>query len=206
MMRTWLGTLLLLAACATHAAGLEGKPAPLVELESSDGEARTLAAIAAQKPAVVVFWASWCPYCKALLPELAKLQRQYGDRVAIVAINVWEEKQADARAYIDANAFPFTWLMKGSKTAKAWKVKGTPGLFLVGQGGVVRYDRMARPIKVAPSPGPPAAGGPSGPEKSALRWLADLRAALDAELARTGAPAAQTDGVPVAAASRGATR
>src|SRR5688572_4241606 len=131
MIRTWLSTLLLFAASATHAAGLEGKAAPLVELAASDGTPRTLAAIAAEKPTVVVFWASWCPYCKALLPELAKLQRQYGDRVAIVAVNVWEEKQADARAYMEANAFPFVWLMKGSKTAKAWKVKGTPGLFLV---------------------------------------------------------------------------
>ena len=206
MIRAWLSTLLFVAAFATHAAGLEGKPAPLVELAASDGTPRTLAAIASEKPTVVVFWASWCPYCKALLPELAKLRQQYGDRVEIVAVNVWEEKQADARAYIDANAFPFVWLMKGSKTAKAWKVKGTPGLFLVAQGGEVRYDRMSRPIKVAPSPAPAAAGGPSGPEKSALRWMADLRAALDAELARPHAGTAHADGVSVAASSRGATR
>jgi cytochrome c biogenesis protein CcmG, thiol:disulfide interchange protein DsbE len=197
MIRAWLSTLLFVFVSAAHAAaGLEGKPAPLVELAARDGTPRTLAEIAAERPTVVVFWASWCPYCKALLPELAKLSRAYDGRVAIVAVNVWEEQQADAHAYMDANAFPFTWLMKGSKTAKAWKVKGTPGLFLVAKGGVVRYDRMSRPIKAAPPAAPAAPGGPSGPEKSALRWLADLRAALDAELAR---PVAQAEGVSVGA-------
>ncbi|HVF34735.1 MAG TPA: TlpA disulfide reductase family protein [Candidatus Saccharimonadia bacterium] len=167
------------------AAGLEGKPAPLIELKARDGTAHTLEAITAERPAVVVFWASWCPYCKALLPELAKLVAAYGDdRVAVVAINVWEESKDDAHAYIDGNPHPFTWLMRGNKTAKAWKVKGTPGLFLVGRGGTVRYDRTARPLKADPAaastPGPAA----SGPAKSALRWMSVLREELDAELAR----------------------
>ena len=172
-----------LAAPPVGAAGLEGKPAPLVELSSPDKVAHTLAAITAERPAIVVYWASWCPYCKALLPELAKLVAKYGkDRVAVVAINVWEESKDDALAYMDANAFPFTWLMRGNKTAKAWKVKGTPGLFLVGRGGVVRYDRTARPLKASTEP---AVAGASGPAKSAARWLVDLRSELDAELARS---------------------
>ncbi|HET9485528.1 MAG TPA: TlpA disulfide reductase family protein [Xanthomonadales bacterium] len=180
--------LLLLFVGATHAAraaGLEGKPAPLIELSTRDGTAHTLAAITAQRPAIVVFWASWCPYCKALLPELAKLVGEYGaDRVAVVAINVWEESKDDAHAYMDANAFPFTWLMRGNKTAKPWKVKGTPGLFLVGRDGVVRYDRAARPLMPSAEP-PPAGAAASGPAKSAMRWITELRRELDVELART---------------------
>ncbi len=183
-MRAVLCTLLLVIASAAGAAGLEGKPAPVVELNARDGTAHALAAIAADKPVVVVFWASWCPYCKALLPELAKrvAARGGGERIAVVAINVFEEAQADARAYIDANPFPFVWLMKGSKTAKSWKVRGTPGLFLVGRGGVVRYDRAARPLKPEATAQP--VGTATSPAKTAMRWLAELERELDAELAR----------------------
>jgi thiol-disulfide isomerase/thioredoxin len=184
MFRILLAVLLIvpLASVPARAAGLEGKPAPLVELSTPDKVQRTLEQITTDRPAVVVFWASWCPYCKALLPQLAKLVADYGEeRVAVVAINVWEESKDDALAYIGANAFPFVWLMRGNKTAKAWKVKGTPGLFLVGRGGVVRYDRTARPLKASAEP---QLAGPSGPAKSAARWMTDLRAELDAELAR----------------------
>ena len=188
MLRALLATLLAAAAALptfAAAAGFEGKPAPAIELKTRDGTVHTLEAITAERPAVVVFWASWCPYCKALLPELAKLVAEYGDdRIAVLAINVWEESKDDAHAYIDANAHPFVWLMRGNKTAKTWKVKGTPGLFLVGRGGIVRYDRTARPLKAdsaaTPAPGPAA----SGAAKSAMRWIAVLREELDAELGR----------------------
>lgn len=176
------GLLLALAAGASLAAGLEGKAAPEIELASATGEPRTLASIVAERPAVVVFWASWCPYCQALLPELAALAERYGDRIEIVAVNVFEEKQADARAYLAAHPYPFVWLMKGTKTSKSWKVKGTPGLFLVGRGGLVRYDRAARPLRAGTAPAPTI--GPGSAARSAQRWLADLRAEIEAELAR----------------------
>ena len=176
------GLLLALAAGASPAAGLEGKAAPAIELLDAGGAPRTLAAIVAERPAVVVFWASWCPYCQALLPELAALAEAYGGRVEIVAVNVFEEKQADARAYMAAHEYPFAWLMKGTKASKAWKVKGTPGLYLVGRGGVVRYDRAARPFRAGSEPGPTI--GPGSAARSARRWLADLRAEIEAELAR----------------------
>jgi len=182
---TALCLLALLGAAPARGAGLEGKASPLIELSARDGAAHTLAAIAAERPTVVVFWASWCPYCKALLPELANLVAEYGEeRLAVVAINVWEESKDDAAAYIDANAHPFVWLMRGNKTAKAWKVKGTPGLFLVGRGGTVRYDRTARPLKPEPAAAAAAGAAASGPAKSARRWIAELRGEIDAELAR----------------------
>ncbi|KZN60348.1 TlpA disulfide reductase family protein [Pseudoalteromonas luteoviolacea] len=43
-------------------------------------------------PTVVTFWASWCPYCKKILPLLEGLQRKLGtDKIRIIVVNTREE-------------------------------------------------------------------------------------------------------------------
>lgn len=44
--------------------------------------------IAGQKPAVLVFWASWCAPCIAEAPHLVRLHGQYGERVEFVSVVV----------------------------------------------------------------------------------------------------------------------
>src|SRR3546814_9228256 len=33
----------------------------------------------AGRPTVVLFWATWCPYCKALMPHLQSMLDEYGN-------------------------------------------------------------------------------------------------------------------------------
>lgn len=50
---------------------------------------------------VVVFVASWCPHCRAVVPELNRLQRAHaGQDVAIMAVT--HEPPADAREFVEA--------------------------------------------------------------------------------------------------------
>lgn len=49
---------------------LEGKPAPRLEGYS----------IPAGKPALLFFWAHWCPDCKNMAPVLARLRSEYGPK------------------------------------------------------------------------------------------------------------------------------
>lgn len=39
---------------------------------------------------VVEFWATWCGPCRATIPHLTKLQKQYGDKVIFIGVSVWE--------------------------------------------------------------------------------------------------------------------
>ncbi len=95
-MRTLLLTALLtLAACSTGGtdAGVgirEGQLAPSFSALTVDGKATTLEDLAG-KPAVLVFWASWCGPCRAEMPHVNELVRDYGDRITVLGINMGED-------------------------------------------------------------------------------------------------------------------
>jgi thiol-disulfide isomerase/thioredoxin len=39
---------------------------------------------------VVEFWATWCGPCRATIPHLSKLQKQYGNKVTFIGVSVFE--------------------------------------------------------------------------------------------------------------------
>ena len=85
------------------------------------------------KPALVVFWAAWCPSCKNCLPILSKFQHVVGeDRVTVVGICVdrvqgWDRGSSEKaeRLVRDTLIFPNVW--SDLRTTQAWgKPKGVP--------------------------------------------------------------------------------
>lgn len=76
-----------------------GGPAPAFTLSSTDGSQVGLASLRG-KPAVVNFWATYCPPCRA---EMPLLQKRVGSLpgVQLVLVNEGESRQA-ARDYLDA--------------------------------------------------------------------------------------------------------
>lgn len=189
-MLSLLLTALMLSSPVVHAAGMEGQPAPALSLPGPDGNPHTLVELAAGKPTVVLFWASWCPYCKALMPHLQSMLDQYGsNRIEVVAIDLWEDGADDWKPVIDDAGYDFRVLLKGDAVAPAWQVRGTPGLFLLDAKGRVVFDRNAR--QFAPSrrnvAGITAAqGNGAKAARIAPLWAAELRKEIDALLAKGG--------------------
>ena len=96
-----------------------------------------------QRPALLLFWATWCPYCKALMPYLQKVYDAAGrDRLDVYAID-FKDEDGDPVAELRERGNTFTLVRDGDAIAGLYGVKGTPGLFLVDRNGMIVYKRIS---------------------------------------------------------------
>ncbi len=160
--------ILCLLPLALPAAGA-GDRAPTFTLADPDGVAIEFPAAAGSSPSVLLFWATWCPYCKAVMPYLDGIARRYADRdVTIFAVNIKED--GDPRAFAADSGYLFRWLLDGDAVAESYGVRYTPGILVVDGGGTIVYRRESTDM-------PPG-------RKVAEYWAERIEAALDLSLAR----------------------
>ena len=159
----------------------EARIAPDWTLRSASGESVTLTEVAARQPVIVLFWATWCPYCKALMPHIQSIRFEYGDQIEILAVHFRDDK-GDPVAFIEAAGYEFTLLPDGDEVARLNGVWGTPGLLIIDRERTIRYDLYRLP-KIGLS----AAGeSPTHATRAAFLapyWAAELRKSLDVVLA-----------------------
>jgi len=74
--------------------------APDFTVYTTDGEAVTLHE-SFGKPLVVNFWATWCPPCKAEMPDFDELYKEYGDRVDFMMVNLTDGNRDTVAAVKD---------------------------------------------------------------------------------------------------------
>lgn len=53
-----------------------------------------------EKPLIINLWAAWCTFCRKELPDFAAAQKEFGDKVVIIAINRLETGEI-AKRYSD---------------------------------------------------------------------------------------------------------
>lgn len=118
------------------------------------------------KPAVILFWATWCPYCKAFMPRAAEIQAEYEDAgVQIIGLNHKERGYGDPAAYAKSLGFPMVAIANADAIGDAWSIDFIPGLLIVDGEGNVVYRRRSTDL-------------PAGKKVSEI-WASELRAVLD---------------------------
>jgi len=160
----------------------EARKAPDWTLQSASGETVTLSEVAAAQPVIVLFWATWCPYCKALMPHLQSIRLEYGDEIRVLAIHFRDDK-GDPVAFIENAGYDFTLLPDGDEIAELNGVWGTPGLMIIDRDRTVRYNLYKLPqLDLS------AAGESPAHSKRATHlapyWAAELRKSLDLVLSQ----------------------
>jgi thiol-disulfide isomerase/thioredoxin len=96
------------------------------------------------KPAVLVFWATWCPYCKAFMPYVKEIQAEYEKHgVQIISFNALERGIGDPKAYADSLDFPFIAIAEADGIAEDYNVKFIPGLLIANGDGTIAYRRKS---------------------------------------------------------------
>lgn len=94
-----------------------------------------------QRPAILLFWATWCPYCKALMPHLQAVHDTAGKQhLDVYAIDIKDD--GDPVAELRERGQSFTLVRDGDPIADQYGVKGTPSLLLVDRDGNVIYKRV----------------------------------------------------------------
>lgn len=93
----------------------------------------------AERPLVVLFWATWCPYCKALMPHLQSIKLEYGENVDIVAIHFRADK-SDPADYVANMGYEFLLLPNGEPIAEIYGIWGTPGVLIIDKDRRIKFD------------------------------------------------------------------
>ncbi len=73
------------------------------------------------------------------MPELQRIQADYGDNVRIVAVH-FRDDNGDAVAFMQKNDYDFTLLTNGEPVARLNQVWGTPGVLIVDEKLNLHFD------------------------------------------------------------------
>ena len=139
---TWhaLGWLFACAVFPSQAAADASAMAPDWTLTTSAGTLINFHTDARDAPAVMFFWASWCPHCRTALPIMEALYQEFTGRgVRFYALDVWED--GDAVAYFRDHHCRLPLLLAADLVAEEYAIDGTPA--------IVVSDRHRRVYKLA---------------------------------------------------------
>lgn len=112
-------------------------------LVAADGESVRLQDVVSARTTILLFWATWCPYCKALMPHLQSMQLEYGDKIQVLAINFRDD--GDPVTFMKDNGYDFTLLLDGESVAELYGIWATPGVLIVDGDREIRFDLRALP-------------------------------------------------------------
>lgn len=84
------------------------------------------------KPVILHFWATWCPYCKKVQPKLVELQKKYQQQdVELIAISFNEDEGALPQDVLTQRGYSFSTAVHGDRIAQLYGVRGTPTTFFL---------------------------------------------------------------------------
>ncbi len=134
-----LAFLLLVAAGPSPWEGdkLIGQKAPDFVLKDVTGKAVSLSAIKG-KAVLVNFWATWCPPCRAEMPTLNRLYKEYRNKgLAVVAVST-DRKLEYVTDFLEKHPVDFPVLMDSdSRTSRQFGVFSMPTSFLLDRNGFI---------------------------------------------------------------------
>ena len=132
-------------AAATSASAQIGIPvgtdAPAAAVHKLDGTKTDLSQYIGKSPVVLEFWATWCPVCKELEPQMLDLAKRYGPQVKFlgVAVSV-NESPRRVKLYAEKYNYPYELVFDTDGNAvTAYDVPATSYIVVIDKSGKVVY-------------------------------------------------------------------
>lgn len=159
-------------------AAAENRPAPAFTLADDAGRAVSLPE-RHDGVDIYYFWATWCPFCIEIKPELDAIKRDHPGKVRVFAIN-FRETENDPAAYLAGTGYDFKLLLDGESIAEDYGAWVLPGIFVVDGTGHIRFNLYDNPM-----PNPPGYEALDSAERAKIRapwWGARIREAVESAL------------------------
>jgi len=101
---------------------------------------------------ILNFWATWCPPCKAEMPDLQKVYLQFQGRgLVVIGINrTDQENYSEVPDFIQANEITFPVLLDPTgEIAKKYNVSALPTTFFIQPDGIINKVIIGGPLPQA---------------------------------------------------------
>ncbi|MBV8491089.1 MAG: TlpA family protein disulfide reductase [Candidatus Eremiobacteraeota bacterium] len=117
--------------------GLAGVSAPVFQLRDDTGAGVSLDRYRG-RVVLMNLWATWCPPCRAEMPDLQRLYEAYRSHgLVVVGVNEGESPQR-ARAFASSLGIRFPiWIDERQQYGRVYAALGMPTTVIVGRDGVV---------------------------------------------------------------------
>lgn len=93
---------------------------------------------------IINFWASWCPPCKAEMPDFQRFYEDYGEEIQIIMVNMSHSEASlyDGQAYIidHGYTFPIVLDLDGS-ISRAFDIQSIPTTIILDKDGAIWIRR-----------------------------------------------------------------
>ena len=116
----------------------EGNQAPDFELETIDGETVRLSELRGEK-ILLNFWATWCPPCRAEMPDMQKYHEEEHEGI-ILAVNLVETEQGLQQVddFLQEYGITFRILMdENTEVSSLYSAFALPTSYLINREGII---------------------------------------------------------------------
>ncbi|MBS1955144.1 MAG: TlpA family protein disulfide reductase [Cyanobacteria bacterium SZAS-4] len=94
------------------------------------------------KVVLMDFWATWCPDCHRLIPELNKFKQKFGDDLVIIGIT--DEQESVVKKFLETHPIESNIALAPDKKMYNYVgVKGIPQVLVISADGIVRFQGYA---------------------------------------------------------------
>lgn len=127
-----------------------GRLAPNFSLTGIEGGKFNLkTVISKNKLTIVNFWATWCPPCRAEIPEFIEFAKKYkSEKVAVLAVNLQEDSRK-VREFAKTAGMNFPVLLDlDGKVAQNYQIYAIPTTFFIDASGTIR-DKVEGSLSLA---------------------------------------------------------
>ncbi len=126
-----------------------GQIAPGFTLFDLDGNEISLSDFRG-KTVFINFWATWCPPCRAEMPEIEAVHQEYKDKgVVVIGVDI-VEPESTVRQYIKRGGFTWTIVLDSTgEVASDYQIAAIPTSFFIDREGIIRAVNIGAMTKKA---------------------------------------------------------